>query len=236
MSLTLSSAPVGESEHPQLVLPPQNIVLAGIQGAGKNVQGKRLMKREHYDQFVTSTKISENPVVAAEMQRYKDAGDLAPDNVVMGVVQTYLAQRRRIAETLVNGSRDQALYSIWDGMPRTRPQKRIFDAMMDENEREAPWAVKLDVSDETAWSNIAHRAKQPGARSDDGKPHVIRKRIATYHEETRPVLDAYGEDGRLIIVDAEPGIDLNEATEAEAQAAFEAVYARLVQAINERTA
>jgi adenylate kinase len=211
-------------------------VIAGIQGSGKNVQGTRLKQREHYDQFVTSAKISENPALAAEMQRYKDAGKLAPDEVVMGVVQTYLAQRSQIANVLVNGSRDQARRSIWDGMPRTRPQKRIFDAMVSQNGREAPWAVKLDISDETAWSNIAHRAKQPDARSDDGKPDVIRKRIATYHEETRPVLDAYGEDGRLIVVDAEPGIDLNEASEEEAQAAFEAVYARLVQAINERTA
>lgn len=224
------------SSHPRLVLPPQNIVLAGIQGAGKNVQGNRLMRREGYDQFVTSAKISEDSALAAEMQRYKNAGTLAPDSVVMGVVQTYLEQRAGIANVLVNGSRDQALRTIWDGMPRTRGQKKIFDAMLEENDRDAPWAVKLDVSDDTAWSNIAHRAKRPDARADDGKSEVIRMRIATYHEETRPVLDAYGEDDRLIVVDAEPGIDLNDASEAEAQAAFERVYARLVQAINEHVA
>ena len=43
-------------------------------------------------------------------------------------------------------------------------------------------------------------------RSDD-QPDAVRKRIAAFHEKTRPLLDYYREQGLLIEIDAEKAID-----------------------------
>ena len=221
---------------PRLILPPQNIVLAGIQGAGKGTYGKnRLAPREIYDVYESSDKMANSRfgAVTAEMRR---EGIIVPDEIPLTLLSEYLDARSRYAETLSNGSVDQALQSVFDGMPRTVGQMQGFDDMLDSKGREPAIAVKLQMSDETAWANIHHRASRPNARDDDKDIKAITRRIKNFHDQTEPLLEAYDKEGRLIVVDAEPGMDLRGASEEQVQAVFEVVYARLISALNKKTA
>ena len=236
MHLSMSSPAAQELEYPRLILPPQNIVLAGIQGAGKGTYGKnRLAPRETYDVYESSAKMDASRFgpETAEMRR---KGIMVPDEIPLTLLSEYLDARFRYAETLNNGSVTEALRSVFDGMPRTVGQKQGFDDMLDSKGREPAIAVKLQMSDETAWANIHHRASRLDARDDDKDLVAIARRIKNFHDQTEPLLEEYDKEGRLIVVDAEPGMDLRSASETEVQAVFEVIYSRLVLAINERTA
>lgn len=231
--MNIAHSPSVELDYPQLVSPPQNIILAGIQGAGKGTYGKkRLVPREKYDIY-ESSKMMQNSRFAQEVDEMIKGGILVPDEIPLTLISEYLDTRSSIANLLVNGSREQALRTIFDGMPRTLAQKKGIDELLDRKGREPAIAVKLEMSDEQALSNLRHRAVLEG-RADDKEIQAIMRRMKGYHTNTVPVLDEYGEEGRLLVVDADPGIDLNTATEEETQAAFEIIYARLVNAINQR--
>ena len=224
------------STPPRLQVPPQNIVIAGIQGAGKGTYGKnRLTPREGYEIYESSTKMAESRFGQQTLEMRKN-GIMVPDEIPLTLLSEYLDFRSRYAETLLNGSKETALRTIFDGMPRTVTQKKGFDDLLDSKGREPAIAVQLHVKDETAWSNIHHRASKPNARADDKDLGAIKRRIQSFHEQTAPLLEAYDKEGRLIVIDAEPKLDLNKATEEETQAAFEVIYTRLVKAINDKTA
>ena len=143
-----------------------------------------------------------------------DRGDLVPDEVIIGVI----GERVEGAEA--------ADGFILDGFPRTVGQAEALGEEMDELGRAITAAVLIDVSDEevvrrlggrrTCAKNghIFHVEFDPpknegvcdicGARlivRDDDKPEVIRHRLETYHEKTKPLVDFYEERGVLKRVD-----------------------------------
>lgn len=223
------------TQHRRLIHPPQNIIIAGIQGSGKGTYGKkRLVPREGYTIFEASTEIKKSRF-GAEAKAYIERGELVPDEIPMTLLDEHFATRVQVANTLQNGSRAQALQNLEDGVPRTVRQKDMVDALHDKHGLELPIAVMLDVSDETAFSSIKHRAIKEG-RMDDANPTAIQNRIETFHRDTSPMLDEFASEGRLIRIDAELGIDLNDPTipEERVQQVFEEMYARIIDAINNR--
>ncbi len=143
-----------------------------------------------------------------------DRGDLVPDDVIIGVI----AERVESAEA--------ADGFILDGFPRTVGQAEALSEEMEGLGRAITAAVLIDVSDEevvrrlggrrTCAKNghIFHVEFDPpknegvcdicGARlivRDDDKPEVIRHRLETYHEKTKPLVDFYEERGVLKRVD-----------------------------------
>ena len=59
----------------------------------------------------------------------------------------------------------------------------------------------VDASDETMKKRLLQRAESSG-RVDDNE-QTIGKRLATFHQETVPVIDYYDKQGKLRRVDAE---------------------------------
>lgn len=224
-----------DEERSSLICPPQNIIIAGIQGSGKGTYGKkRLVPREGYTIFEASTAIK-NSRFAAEAKGYMDRGELVPDAIPMTLLDEHLETRVQVASTLQNGSRAQALQNLEDGVPRNVRQKDMVDALHEKHGLELPIAVMLDVSDDTARASIRHRALKEG-RPDDANPDAVQKRIDTFYQDTSPMLDEFENEGRLIRIDAELGIDLNDPTipEERVQQVFEEMYARIIHAINNR--
>jgi adenylate kinase len=125
---------------------------------------------------------------------------------------------------------------ILDGFPRTAPQAEALAAKLEELGRELTAVLLIDVSDEEVLRRLGGRRtcaesghvfhvefnppKQEGVCDidgsplivrDDDKPEVIRKRLATYHEKTEPLVTYYDDKGVLRRVDGER--DPDEVTE-----------------------
>lgn len=234
------------NQNPKLVMPPQNILLAGLQGSGKGTNSSRMRKREGIETYVSSDQMKLHPTYP-ELKADMDKGVLIANERVMVIVREYMQVRAKLAETLVNGSKDEALRLIFDGMPRTPGQKDDFDQMLEQFGRDPAWAVKLHldddpkVADEIARASVRFRVRRDAAngkaRADDTNSETVERRIKAFHEQTEPLLEKYGEQGRLLVIDAKPSFDY-DTLDVEDNATFDRsadqIYARLVHALNNR--
>jgi adenylate kinase len=191
-----------------------NLVLLGPPGSGKGTQGERLNEDLRLPYYATGdilrTAVKEETELGKTAKGYMDAGDLVPDEVIVGV----------IAEALDS---PEALDGfILDGFPRTTPQAEALDAKLAELGRAVNAVLLIDVSDDEVVRRLGGRRtceenghvfhvdfnppQQEGVCDidgsplivrDDDKPDVIRKRLATYHEKTEPLVDYY--DSRSVL-------------------------------------
>jgi adenylate kinase len=195
-----------------------NLILLGPPGSGKGTQGERLQEDFRLPYYATGdilrAAVRDETELGQTAQEYMDKGDLVPDDVIIGVI----AER-------VEGP-EAADGFILDGFPRTVGQAEALGEEMDGLNRSITAALLIDVDDEevvrrlggrrTCVKNghIFHVEFDPpknegvcdvcGARlvvRDDDKPEVIRHRLDTYHEKTKPLVDYYEEQGVLKRVD-----------------------------------
>ena len=110
---------------------------------------------------------------------------------------------------------------VLDGFPRNLAQAEALDTMLDDIERPLAIILLLELDDDVARGRLLERAQIEG-RADD-TPEVIERRLATYHEQTEPVVEHYLATGKLVKVHAERTIDQ---VWAEIQDALETAQAR----------
>jgi adenylate kinase len=199
-------------------VPELNLILLGPPGSGKGTQGERLQEDfrlpSHATRDILRTADAEGTELRQTAKEYMDRGDLVPDEVIIGVI----AERVESAEA--------ADGFILDGFPRTVGQADALGEEMEGLGRGITAAVLIDVSDEEVIRRLGGRrtcAKNGhifhvdfdppknegvcdicGARlivRDDDKPDVIRHRLETYDEKTRPLIAFYEERGVLKRVD-----------------------------------
>jgi adenylate kinase len=199
-------------------VPELNLILLGPPGSGKGTQGERLQEDFRLPYYATGdilrAAVKEGTEIGRAAKEYMDRGDLVPDEVIIGVI----AERVQLPEA--------ADGFILDGFPRTVGQAEALGAEMDWLGRGITAVVLIDVTDEevirrlggrrTCATNghIFHVDFDPpknegvcdicGARliiRDDDKPDVIRHRLDTYQEKTKPLVDFYEERGVLKRVD-----------------------------------
>jgi adenylate kinase len=195
-----------------------NLVLLGPPGSGKGTQGERLQEDLRLPYYATGDilrgAVRDETELGRTAKEYMDAGDLVPDEVIVGVVG------ERVDST---EARDGF---ILDGFPRTTPQAEALDAKLEELGRGVTAVLLIDVSDEevvrrlggrrTCVENghVFHVEFNPPEREgvcdldgselivrDDDEPEVIRKRLATYHEKTEPLVDYYDQRSVLRRID-----------------------------------
>ena len=174
-----------------------DIVLFGIQGSGKGTQARRLCTDFGYALFEAGGALRAIAASGTELgqsvKKHIDAGHHVPQDVIMEVVATFLAQ--------LPGGKEV----VFDGIPRNTGQKDAFDALMGNDEREFR-CTELIVDEEAAVKRILGRAKREG-RADDANEDAIRRRLALFHEKTQPVIDAYRAEGNMIDVDGEGTVE-----------------------------
>jgi adenylate kinase len=153
-----------------------DLVMLGPPGSGKGTQAQPLAEERGLQYVVTSGLLRG---AGPDVQRYIEAGDLVPDDLV-------------VAE--VRGAIGAGGY-VLDGFPRTVAQAEALDAALEEAGRPLPDAVLLDVPDEEVVRRLAGRG-----RADD-EPETVRHRLDVYHRETEPVIGYYEQRDRLRRVD-----------------------------------
>lgn len=197
-----------------------NLVLLGPPGSGKGTQGERLQEDLRLPYYATGdilrAAVRDETALGRSAKQYMDAGDLVPDEVIVGV----------IAEALDSAAARDGF--LLDGFPRTTPQAEALDAKLSELGRAVTAVLLIDVSDEEVVRRLGGRRtcaenghvfhvdfnppKQEGVcdidgseliTRDDDKPEVIRKRLETYHEKTEPLVDYYDQRSVLRRIDGE---------------------------------
>jgi adenylate kinase len=181
------------------------IILLGMPGAGKGTQAQFLMERYGIPQISTGdmlrAAIRSGAPLGREAASYMDKGELVPDRIVIELV------RQRVREP------DCARGFIVDGFPRTITQAEAMrDAGID-----VDYVVEIAVGDEEILRRMSGRRVHPPSgrtyhvefnpprvpgkddvtgedlvqRADDNE-ETVRRRIANYHAQTRPLIDFYG--------------------------------------------
>ena len=180
------------------------IILLGLPGAGKGTQAQFLIKRYHIPQISTGAmlraEIEAGSALGVEAQKYMHAGNLVPDKLVTDMV------KKRVAEPdCMNGF-------IIDGFPRTVAQAEVLR----ETGIDIDFVVEIEVGDVEIQRRMSGRRVHPASgrtyhidfnpprvpdiddvtgeplvqRADDNE-ETVKRRIASYHEVTKPLVNYY---------------------------------------------
>lgn len=189
------------------------IIFLGAPGAGKGTQADNASTVFGIPTISTGAIIREsikNETEAGKAAKvFTDAGQLVPDEVVIGIIKERLAK-----DDCGNGF-------ILDGFPRTVPQAEVLDEMG----IEIDVAVSIEVADDVIIERMSGRrvCNKCGATYHtvynppeiDGKcskcgdelivrkddlPEVVRNRLIVYHEQTEPIKEYYARKGKLKLV------------------------------------
>ena len=168
------------------------IVLLGAPGSGKGTQGEKLVARLGIPKISTGDALRAAVAAGTELGKKAkaamDAGQLVANEIVIGIVEERLAQP------------DAQKGFILDGFPRNSAQADVLEGMLQRLGKDGiTRAVHLHVEDEEIVKRLLLRAEKEG-RADD-KEDVIRHRIGVYNAETKPLLDFYGKQGKLVTVE-----------------------------------
>src|SRR3954451_18946915 len=121
-------------------MPELNLVLLGPPGSGKGTQGERLQEDVRLPYYATGdilrAAVREETELGKTAKEYMDAGDLVPDEVIVGVI----AERIASAEALDG--------FILDGFPRTTPQAEALDSKLEDLGRAVNAVLLIDVGDD----------------------------------------------------------------------------------------
>jgi len=175
-----------------------NVVLFGAPGCGKGTQSELLEKKFGLSHISTGeiirSHIKAQTPLGQQMAEYISRGELAPDSVVIGMVEEYLNQNKGIKGT------------IFDGFPRTTAQAEAFDKMLESMGDSVDIMIYMDVPEEELVRRILLRGKDSG-RADDASEDVIRNRIEIYNQQTAIVADYYRTQGKYVAVPSLGTID-----------------------------
>jgi adenylate kinase len=169
-----------------------NIVLFGPPGAGKGTQSQKLIEKYQLIHLSTGdllrSEIAQGTQLGLQAKKLMDEGLLVPDEVVIGMIESKIADNRSAAGF------------IFDGFPRTVPQAEALDQLLQKYDQGISCMIALQVDEEELTKRLLLRGKTSG-RPDDADETLIRKRVQEYNTKTTPVADYYAQQGKFYAVD-----------------------------------
>lgn len=198
------------------------VVLLGAPGAGKGTQASELARFLDVPHISTGDIFRENLRNKTELgqraEAYMNAGQLAPDSLVVDIVRDRLAQP------------DCQEGYVLDGFPRSVAQAEALDAFLEGRGEQLDYVIQLDVDEEEIINRLTARRScvdcgaifnmrtdPPEARGcpqgrdistcnivqrSDDTEETVRERMRVYRESTQPLLEYYGKKGLLTPVDS----------------------------------
>lgn len=193
-----------------------NMIFLGAPGAGKGTQAEVVCKELNIPAISTGNMLREavknGTEAGLKAKSFMDAGELVPDDVVIGILKDRIAQ-----PDAQNGF-------ILDGFPRTVEQAEALDKMGVQIDK----VVEIAVSDEAITARMSGRRVCEGCGNSyhieykptkvegicdscgakvvqriDDKPETVQARLKTYHEKTAPLKDYYAKRGKLVTVEGQ---------------------------------
>jgi adenylate kinase len=191
-----------------------NLILLGPPGAGKGTQAERLQADFGLAHISTGdmlrAQVAQRSDLGKEAERYMNAGELVPDEVILGMIG------QRIAE------QDAREGFLLDGFPRNTSQADALAATLADSGRHLTGVLLIEVPNAEVVRRLAGRrvcskgghvyhvefdppkregvCDQDGSRliqRDDDKEETILKRLEVYERQTAPLIDYYENAGLL---------------------------------------
>ncbi len=170
-----------------------NLLVLGPQGAGKGTQAQRIAAEFGIPHISTGdmfrAAIAAQTPLGRRVQPILASGELVPDALTVELIGDRLSQP------------DAAAGFILDGFPRNLEQANALDGLLDSLERRLDAVLFYNLPDDVAMERLVRRASLEN-RADD-TPEVIERRLAIYHQETKPVIEHYRVTGLLVPLHAE---------------------------------
>lgn len=180
------------------------LILLGAPGAGKGTQAAFITQRYGIPQISTGdmlrAAVKAGTPLGLEAKKVMDAGGLVPDDVIIGLVRDRIA-----APDCANGF-------LFDGFPRTIPQAEA----MKKAGVAIDFVVEVDVDDAEIIKRMSGRRVHLASgrtyhvvfnpprvagkddvtgedlvQRDDDREETVRKRLAVYHSQTKPLVEYY---------------------------------------------
>jgi adenylate kinase len=199
------------------------LIFLGGPGSGKGTQAKRLANRFGLKHISTGdilrAAVKEGTPLGLKAKTYMDAGELVPDDVILGMIKDGLLTKWHKG-------------FIFDGFPRTTAQAVGLDKILNDLNMGISRVVNLNVPDQIIVDRLESRRlcrncgqeynlktkppRTPGVcdlcggelyQRPDDTADVIKNRLAVYHEKTRPIEDYYRSKGLLVDIDGSKGFD-----------------------------
>jgi len=175
-----------------------NLILFGPPGSGKGTQSDRLVEKYGLIHLSTGNllreEIANKTPLGIEAKKFIDHGQLVPDEVVIGMVDSFFDKHKN-----ANGF-------LFDGFPRTVAQAQALDKLLTLKKTDIAVVLALDVTEAELIGRLLNRGKTSG-RSDDTDENVIKKRFAVYTNETSPVADYYKKARKFKSIQGEGSVD-----------------------------
>ncbi len=154
--------------------------------------------------------IADKTPLGLEAKRFMDKGQLVPDEVVIGMIDSCLEKHA------------YAKGFLFDGFPRTAAQAEALDKLLSLKKTSICKVLALEVSEDELIKRLLKRGETSG-RSDDTNEAIIRNRYSVYKKDTEPVANHYKAEDKLVIVKGEGSVDeifnaLSNCIEAEMDA------------------
>jgi len=161
------------------------IIMIGGPGSGKSTYSEIITRKLNIPHIYTGDMMRALAKTnTPDGQKVKDLlskGQFAPLDIVINAVKDRVSKP------------DAQKGYVFDGFPRNVEQAE----RMEEEGIEYDYVVNLVVSEEEIIKRLTARGRE------DDKPEIIKKRLAVYEKETRPLLDYYKNE--IINIKAEGG-------------------------------
>lgn len=200
------------------------VILLGPPGAGKGTQADKLVKERGLVYISTGDMlrkaVKEQTSLGRQAQEFMDSGALVPDELIMALV------KERLQDFTCRQS------ALFDGFPRTVEQAECLEKILVEAGQTINLVIFIDVSDKELVERLTGRRvcgncganyhlkfKLPQVRNvcdvcggdllqrDDDTLETVIERLATFHEQTKPLVEYYQARGILGIVDGGQDIE-----------------------------
>ncbi len=200
------------------------IVLLGAPGSGKGTQAKKLMADKKIPQISTGdilrAAVAAGTEYGEQAKKIMDAGELVPDDVMLGIISDRLAED------------DAAGGFILDGFPRTQKQALDLEDLLEKTRQPLDSVVLLDVDFDILLKRLTGRRTcsltgkllniyfSPRAELDactdaggeliqreDDNDETIGNRLEVYRSQTEPLIAFYRGKDKLQVIDATGSIE-----------------------------
>ena len=200
------------------------LILIGPPGVGKGTQSKYLIDQFDIPQISTGDmlrrNINNNTSIGKEAQKFMNSGQLVPDSIILDMMQ------KRLTEQDCNNG------YILDGFPRTIHQAEKLDYLLKGVNQQLDHVIVMDIPDNLIITRLSNRRSCKGCGQvynlifkppenagkcnncneelylrEDDNPATIQQRLTVYHQQTKPVIKYYSDQGLTNVIDSKGTID-----------------------------